>query len=295
MQQVGRQHFAKASLVNPRRLPAPIPVPARRPRMRALTGAGHVWVLHRRRVLQAILAAVVLSILATGYIFRNEIRFGFTVAIDAISGQVADSGFGVAQISITGQSMTREADIVRALEIDDFTSTLNFDADAARLRIEELPSVATATLRKTYPDAIAVTITENEAVARWRVDGHTFLIDSAGEPIADATFDDGGLMLVIGDGAGDDAQVMINLMGRFPALSEDLAALSRIGDRRWDLIYYTGLRVQLPETGVVDALNRLTHFQQTQQLLERDVDLIDMRVPEFVAVRPTVREEETQS
>jgi cell division protein FtsQ len=74
-------------------------------------------------------------------------------------------------------------------------------------------------------------------------------------------------------------------------LKKDLAALSRIGDRRWDLIYYTGLRVQLPELGVAQALDRLEMYQRDYALLDRDVTLIDMRVPGVLAVKPTVREE----
>ena len=52
---------------------------------------------------------------------------------------------------------------------------------------------------------------------------------------------------------------MIHALDQYPALTEDLAALSRIGDRRWDLIFYSGLRVQLPENGVAQALAQLDH------------------------------------
>jgi cell division protein FtsQ len=79
--------------------------------------------------------------------------------------------------------------------------------------------------------------------------------------------------------------VMIHALDKYPALTEDLAALSRIGERRWDLIFYSGLRVQLPENGVAQALVQLDQDQRDSQLLDRDVTVIDMRVPGMVSLK----------
>lgn len=281
---------ARAPALSRRQLPISL-----RRRRGMLVGLGHLWVLHRRRALRVIALAVVAVLMLAGYLLRDEIATGAMYGADMVSGRAAQAGFGVAQISMTGQALTREADIIAALGVDDFTTTFTFDAEAARRRVEDIPSVASATIRKVYPDRLNVTVTDKTAVARWRLDGETFLIDATGAPIAPARFENGDLPLVIGAGAGDDALAMINLMERYAQVTTDLAALVRIADRRWDLIYYTGLRVQLPETGVVPALERLETYQAQYQLLDRDLDLIDMRVPEYVAVQPTQREEDDTS
>jgi cell division protein FtsQ len=129
-------------------------------------------------------------------------------------------------------------------------------------------------------------------VARWRVDGITFVVDATGEQIGEDKGAYGELPLVVGDGASDDALVMIRALDQYPSLKEGLVALSRIADRRWDLIYDTGLRVQLPELGVARALRNLVMYQTDYQLLDRDVNLIDLRVANLVAVRPNKTEEE---
>ena len=131
-------------------------------------------------------------------------------------------------------------------------------------------------------------------VARWRVDGLTFVIDAAGTQIADATPADDGLPLVIGDGAADDAQSVILALKDYPVLSQGLAALSRIGDRRWDMIYETGLRVSLPETGMAVALENLSRAQSEKQLLDRDLVSIDMRVAGLMALRLAQRQQEPE-
>jgi len=76
-------------------------------------------------------------------------------------------------------------------------------------------------------------------------------------------------------------------MSRYPALENGLEALSRIGERRWDIIYKTGLRVQLPEHGVAQALAQLATLEDHFKVLERDVTVVDLRVPGVVAVRPS--------
>ncbi|HEV7717526.1 MAG TPA: FtsQ-type POTRA domain-containing protein [Arsenicitalea sp.] len=284
MQQVGSKAMtATAIALDGHRLP----VAPRNPGRRALINAGYVWVLHKRVLLRALAAALCCVAIVGVYEMRGKIQDGVITAGDLAQNKFADVGFAVGEISISGQSITHEADIVKALAIEPHMSTVDFDADAARQRIEKLPAIASATVRKIYPGHVIVSVTEKVPVARWRVDGATFVVDKDGEQIGDDGAAYSELPLVIGDGAADDAQAMIHALSRFDDLKKGLAALSRIGDRRWDMIYDTGLRVQLPETGVVQALNQLETFEKNYQLLERDVTLIDLRVPTIMALLPS--------
>jgi cell division protein FtsQ len=270
-------------VVDPRRLP----VPVRKPQARAVVTIHHAWVLHRRLIVRLV-AALILALVAIGaWEGRAALLSGAETLSALIQEGFAQAGFSIGAIEITGQTLTQEQAVIKALEIDPSTSTLNFDAEAARARIEELPAVASATVRKVYPRRLIVSIVEKQPVARWRVDGVTFVVDARGEQIGDAGTAYSELPLVIGDGAAGNALVMIRNLGRHPDLRQHLAALSRIGNRRWDMIYDTGLRVQLPEQGVAQALDRLDTYQRDYALLDRDVVQIDLRVPSMVAVRPS--------
>jgi cell division protein FtsQ len=231
-------------------------------------------------------AAGIVAVTAVGlYEGRDQVSAGAMAVYSMAQGEFARAGFGISSIKITGQTLTSEAAILKALEIDRLTSTLNFDADAALARIETIPSVASANIRKVYPSGLAVSIVEKEPMARWRIGDKTWLVDENGSPII---ADDGSfrtLPLVVGEGAADDATVMIRALGQYPALKEDLAALSRVGDRRWDLIFYSGLRVQLPESGVAQALAQLSQYQADYQLLDRDVNVIDLRVSGMISLK----------
>jgi cell division protein FtsQ len=281
LQQVGAKGFADAQLVDPRQFPVPLSGLSRRAR----TNFRHAWILHRKIIVRALAAGIVLGAAVTLYEARDAVIAGATAIANRAQGELAHAGFAVSKISITGQSITSETTVLAALALGPTISTLNFDAEAALARLSEVPSIKSASIRKVYPGELVVTIEEKVPMARWRIGDATYLVDENGGPVArdDGSYRD--LPLVVGEGAADDAIVMIRTLERYPSITRDLAALSRIGDRRWDLIFYSGLRVQLPESGVAQALQQLDMHQASAQLLERDVMVIDMRVPGMVSLK----------
>ncbi|MEO8883206.1 MAG: cell division protein FtsQ/DivIB [Devosia sp.] len=283
MQQVGANAFATAIAIDPARLPALLAAPRRR----NFLNMGRVWLLHGRLLKRAMLALACCAAAGSLYVLRDRIATEAGTLYVLGETQLAHSQFGIAKISMSGQGLTSDHDILAALALTPQTSMLNFDADAARTAVEQLPAVAEATVRKVYPNHLYVAVTERVPVARWRVDGTTYVIDGTGAKIAGDGNDYPALPLVVGDAAGDDAMVMIRAMDQYPALKQGLVALSRIADRRWDMIYNSGLRVQLPEQGVAQALGQLTTLQNQFQLLQRDVVAVDLRVPGVVAVKPS--------
>jgi cell division protein FtsQ len=281
LQQVGAKGFADAQLVDPRQLPVPIADFSRRARI----NFSHAWILHRKLMLRLAAAGIVAAAAVAAYEARDLVVAGAMSVYGLAQGEFAKAGFGIDEISITGQSLTSESTILAALGLQSGTSTVSFDADAALARVKAIPSVKSAAIRKKYPGELIVTIEEKVPMARWRMGDATYLVDEFGNAVArdDRSFRE--LPLVVGEGAADDAIVMVRSLERYPQITRDLAALSRIGDRRWDLIFYSGLRVQLPENGVAQALHQLDNYQTTDQLLDRDVTIVDMRVPGMVSLK----------
>lgn len=289
MQQVKSEAFlAGARPVDYRALP----VPVRTSRNRLANRFGRAWVLHGKIMRRGIMAMVLAGLAIVGFQLREPAGFAFTGAVEMAQAKFAVAGFAIGEISITGQTLTSEQDIFDALGIVPNTPTFGFDVEAARARVAKLPAVETVSVRKTYPADIAVVLTEKVPVARWRVDGVTFVIDAHGEQIGEDRGAYGDLPLVIGDGAADDALAMIRALNTVPQLEDGLIAISRIADRRWDLIYETGLRIQLPEQGVAQALRKVVSYQNQFQILDRDISILDLRIDNLVAIRPNKTEEE---
>lgn len=198
----------------------------------------------------------------------------------------ARSGFAVAQLHITGNRDTSEIDIIGAIGLDGHTSLVGFDAADARVRVEALPWVQQATLRKVYPDAIEIDLTERRPFAVWQNDGQLTVIERDGAPIAPfAGTRHARLPLVVGKGAAEAASVFVAKVAAQPALAAKVSGYVRVGERRWDLQVDGRIRVMLPETGEEAALAELARLDAEAALLSTDVTEIDMRLADRLTVR----------
>lgn len=288
MQQVSRAELASAiAVTNPRGLPAT----ARRAGSSLLGAAKRGWVLHRKLLVRAA-ALLIAAAAATAFVhYRDGIANAFGLVTDRAAHGFASAGLAIEKIEMTGHTLTDEASLLAALGIGGQMSIVAFDAEAARARLESLPAIAEASVKKVYPSSVTVTLVERLPVARWRVDGVTFAIDATGAQLAVLNGAGADLPLVIGDGAADDAAAIITIIDHHPLLQRRLLAISRIADRRWDLIYDNGLRIMLPETGIEATVELIERLDADHALLARDLAIIDLRVPDRLAVRPADRSE----
>ena len=72
---------------------------------------------------------------------------------------------------------------------------------------------------------------------------------------------------------------------RCPALAGQVTSYTRVADRRWDLGLANGIQVMLPESSLQDSLAQLLALAESDRLLERAVDVIDMRLADRVVLR----------
>ena len=198
----------------------------------------------------------------------------------------ARTGFAVDQIKVVGHQQTSEIDILGSLQLDGWTSLVGFNADAARRRVEELPWVEVASVRKIYPDEIEVQVTEREPFAIWQHGADLVVIEKNGRVIA--PFNGGrlsSLPQVIGVGAPEDAQQFLDVVATHPELARRVKAYVRVADRRWDLHLTNGMTVKLPEEGAGQAMIDLLAFDQSGGLFRRDVVAVDMRIPDRLVLQ----------
>jgi len=134
---------------------------------------------------------------------------------------------------------------------------------------------------------IYVDITERRPYAIWQNQGKFQLIDRNGEVVTNedvAAFSD--LPLVVGLGAPPHAADMLAALAAVPDIKSRVAAMVRVGERRWNLQLKNNITIMLPEGHEAAALARLADLQTQQQLLDRPLLFVDMRLPDRLAVRP---------
>jgi cell division protein FtsQ len=211
---------------------------------------------------------------------------GHSMAV--VSAVTAWGGLGIENVQITGQSETSEVDVLGALAIDQSPSLVTFDVDAARARVEALPWVKHATIRKLYPDGLRVAVTERTPYAVWQHDGTVSLVDRAGEKIVD-DFDDryAALPFVAGPGAAPRAAEFADLVAGVPSLKSRVKAGVLVSNRRWNVVLDNGVELLLPEDDPGGALNAVAAIDGQSGLLSRDIAAVDLRTANRLVVRLT--------
>jgi cell division protein FtsQ len=207
------------------------------------------------------------------------------VARDGISNAF---GFRITAVSLTGQYQLTEEEILEAIGVHARSSLLFLDAAAARDALKANPWVADATVQKLYPGHLLVSITERDPFALWQKDGKVSVISDTGvvlETVVAPQFV--ALPLVVGAGAETRAKDFLALIDKYPKLRDQVRASVLVAERRWNLMLKNGVEVKLPELEVAHALDALVELDRDKKLLTRDIELIDLRLPDRVTVRLT--------
>jgi cell division protein FtsQ len=195
-------------------------------------------------------------------------------------------GFGIAAVSVSGGSQINREQALALAGVTSRSSLLFFDAETARARLVANPWVADAAVLKLYPDRLLITLTERRAFALWQRNGQIKVIAEDGtvlQPFVEDRYR--GLPLVVGSGAERRAKDFIGLIDRFPEIRSAVRASVLVADRRWNLRLTNGLDVRLPERDLQAALERLVKLDHDKKLLSRDINSIDLRLPDRVTVR----------
>jgi len=200
----------------------------------------------------------------------------------------ASAGFAVEDISVSGNQHTSEIDILQLLGLDGSTSLLGLDIAAARKALSELPWVESAEVRKVYPSTVAVVLRERQAYGIWQHGTDLSIIERSGSviaPLRDNKF--ASLPLFVGRDAETAAASIDEEFSKWPSIASRVKAFVRVGGRRWDVHLDNRVVVRLPEGNVAGALALLNRFDEEQQVLSRDIAVVDLRLPDRVAVRLT--------
>ena len=198
----------------------------------------------------------------------------------------AAAGLRVREVLVYGRESTPAQDVLTALAVQEGDPILGFDPGGARDRLEALSWIRSAVVERRLPDRIVVRLEERRAMARWQVDQRLTVIDTEGVELATAdpaAF--GRLPLVVGADAPAYAQSLLTDLQAAPSVARRVAAVIRVGGRRWDLQLGNGVTIKLPEANVPEALRLLAEMHEDAGLFERDVVVIDLRFADRLYIR----------
>ncbi len=198
----------------------------------------------------------------------------------------AEVGLRINEVLVVGRRHTGREELLDALGTTRGAPILAFDVNLAKERVARLSWVRRVSVERMFPDTILLTVEERTPLALWQHEGAFALIDYEGEVILrDQLNEYRNLMIVVGADAPAHAATLLETLGSQPELMSLVRAAVRVGGRRWNLRLNGGIDVRLPEEGASSAWLRLAQYQRSHGVLERDVKVVDLRLPDRLIVR----------
>ena len=217
----------------------------------------------------------------SGWVLRTAVELkGRAIA------ESANLGFTVQEILVVGRRETSRQDLLEALELSRGAPILSFDLGSAKERLEALPWVREATIERMLPDTIILNLVERRPLALWQRQGRFSLIDQMGAVILDEGLDRfSELLVVVGEEAPTHASRLLEILSTQPRLMTMVKAAVWVGGRRWNVRMTGDIDVRLPEKDPTSAWARLAEYDRTHRVLERDIQILDLRFPDRLIVR----------
>jgi cell division protein FtsQ len=216
-----------------------------------------------------------------------------------VGATAAALGFRITSVQVNGADTTPLPVIEAALGVKPGDPILGFSLANAAARIEQLGPIQTAIVERVLPGTLIITVKERAPYAVWQTSGANVsaalpkfvVIDKAGDVIADqdavaAKHRNPALLLLTGEDAPQMAATLMSELVAAPNVRSHVAAAERVDGLRWNLILQNNTVVKLPEEDEQLAIARLAQLQSSMALLDRPVEVIDLRMAGRMVVRP---------
>ena len=201
----------------------------------------------------------------------------------------ASLGFKIDDIIITGRDKTAKQDILNALQLSRETNILNLDLRDLQQKVEQLPWVRHAVVkRRFFPNIIQIDIRERQVQSIWQLDHKFRPIDGEGNVIEADYTPDHPILLIVGEGAPENITALMKSITDDQNIFQRIKVANYISGRRWNIVLddvENGITVKLPEKHIDEAWKKLLKLNTTQGLLKRKLTIIDLRFPNKVIVK----------
>lgn len=266
--------------MNAKRDPAPSRMSYRMQRLLLTPGV--------RLMLRIGVPIVLVMAVTSGFLASEQRRDGLNLFVAELRSSIQERPeFMVSLMAIDGAGSNLSENIREAVPLDFPISSFDLNLEQIRAVVAGLDPVKQASVRIRPGGILQIDVTERLPVVVWRGRRGIALLDETGvhvDEIPRRTLR-ADLPLIAGDGADLHVAEALTLFAATGPLARRVRGLVRIGERRWDVVLDRDQRILLPVENPVRALEHVIALGQAQEMLKRDVVVVDMRI----AARPTLR------
>ena len=201
---------------------------------------------------------------------------------------VQKAQFNLEKVDVEGHVRTKSEDVIKRLNLKRGMKIFEVDLEREKESIMTLPWVKTVRIERHLPSQVLISLTEKTPIAIWQNKKRYLPIDEDGNPILDDKTVLKNLLLVVGEDAPQHTPELISLLEDYPEIGAVTKSAVRVGKRRWNLYLNdaeNGLEIRLPETDIKAALERLKIFKEEGNILNRDLNVIDLKLPDRLIVK----------
>ena len=231
----------------------------------------------------------ILAITATTAIFLADAsrREAIELKIAEIRNSIEERPeFMVKLMAIDGASDAVAVDIRESLPLEFPMTAFDLDLEVMRASIADMDIVQSVDVI-VRSGVLQISVTERTPAVVWRSYDGVVLLDEDGHrvlQVLDRAFYP-ELPLIAGLGADKEITQALDILAASGPMAARVRGIERMGERRWDLVLDREQRILLPEQNPISALERVIALSKVQDMLARDLTIIDMRNGQ----RPTIR------
>ena len=194
--------------------------------------------------------------------------------------------FMVKLMAIDGASVAVAEDIRQSLPLQFPMTAFDLDLETMRADIAKMDIVANVDVL-VRNGILQINVVERTPALVWRSFEGVILLDAEGHRVkpVGSRMDHPDLPLIAGEGADKHVAQALDILDATGPLAARVRGIERMGERRWDLVLDRRQRILLPEQQPIAALERVIALSKAQEMLARDLTVIDMRNEQ----RPTIR------
>ncbi len=211
-------------------------------------------------------------------------QFGYIQSFyDSLATKTSDllsrCGYRFHDIYIQGRTFTTMQEILQAVNMYQGDPSFKYSPSDIKNRLEQLPWIAKADVRRELPGALHIHMSERKPIALWQHQQRFYLVDEEGIVIQASMLPQfQHLPIVVGQDAPLQTPKILAMLGHYKEILTRITGIVRMNKRRWDLILHKKLTIKLPETQVEAALARLNFLLEAHKINLDEVTVIDLRL-----------------
>lgn len=228
---------------------------------------------------------ILLLIAATAMIIitvrDNLIDKKIDTLMDQLFTYTAENGWAVNDVLIEGRSKTSRTELINTINITREDNILKIDLKELKQKIEQLPWVESADIRRSFfPHILHIHLHEKEVLALWQSGSRFYPVDYHGKLINAEFTPHKPLLVIVGRKAPEKIIQLLQMTSSQPDLHQRIKAAVLYSGRRWDIIFddlENGITVKLPEENMEMAWKKFIKINNQHGLLKRKLTFIDLR------------------